>query len=159
MTRSCLPGMIITAVGGGGDAFRATITAVQYLTGAIQAVSITQHGTGYSSNPQLVVSSAACRCNNLPGTVAGNFDACLSPRRAYGASIGSRVAHGAILQGFLPRFHVSDLLGIQNSDTEEVPLQRYGYEYADGSHIFGSYGKWIKFSHTLELQLRGAYPG
>ena len=59
------------------------------------------------------------------------------------------------MSGRLPRLHLSGLLGVQTSDSERVPLGRYGFEFLDGTEVFGSYGTWTKSSHTLQLQLTG----
>lgn len=154
-TSNCISGMIISTVGGAGDHFRASITKVHYLTGEIESIVVSFHGSGYSSDPQFVISSANCRCNGLSGSVAGNFDACLTARRAHGASVGGIVALDAVVEGSLPRFYLSGLKGVQNSDSLHIPLQRHGFHYKNGQKLFGQYGQWIKASHTLVLRLTG----
>ena len=92
---NCRSGMIISAVGGGGQHFRAVIDLTQL--GQISSWSILHHGIDYTSDPQLTISSAMCLCHGLPGNVAGNFDSCLTPRRAHGATIGLRCTHAACI--------------------------------------------------------------
>ena len=94
-TSNCRSGMIISAVGGGGQHFRAVIDLIQL--GQISSWSILHYGTDYTSDPQLIISSATCLCNGLPGNVAGNFDSCLTPRRAHGATIGLHFTHAACI--------------------------------------------------------------
>jgi hypothetical protein len=118
-------------------------------------ISVTAHGSGYTSDPKFTISDARCKCNGLAGTVAGNFDACLSPRRAHGASLGSRVAHSAVVQGYSTRVYLTGLSGVQNPDSLYIPLQRHGFNNSDGTAVFGMYGRWIKASNTLVLQFTG----
>jgi hypothetical protein len=153
-TARCFVGMIISAVGGGGQHFQANIGNVNYLTGAIESVSIIYHGSDYSADPELVISSSSCTCYGLAGNVAGNFKRCLIAQRAHGAIIGGRVAENAQVKGLLPRVHLSGLKGVQNSDKSSIPLQRYGFHFEDGTEVLRS-AQWDKASHTFVMRLQG----
>jgi len=153
-TSNCLSSIIVFTSGGAGGNFRASITS-NGLTGQIESVLVTSPGGGYSSDPHFVLSSASCTCKGLPGNVAGNFDACLMPRRAHGASFGGIVARNAVVYGSLPRVFLSGMTGVQNVDSVLIPVQRHGFEYSDGSLLFGAYGQWIKASQTFVLRMTG----
>jgi hypothetical protein len=151
-TSGCTSETIITAVGGGGENFRARIDRVT--SGKIATYSILNHGRDYTSDPQLVMSHANCRCKGLPGNIPGNFDPCVTPRRAHGATIGGRVAREGSIEAQLPRVYI-ELPGIDRNDTGAVQLVRYGFNYADGTQVFGSFGSWIKASQTLVMHFAG----
>ena len=56
----CVTGITLSAVGGGGSGYAATVTEAS--NGEISRVTITSPGTGYTADPQLVASSEACTC-------------------------------------------------------------------------------------------------
>jgi hypothetical protein len=93
----CRIGDVITMSGGGGAGFRATVADVTPLQ-SITQISIENHGTGYTSDPLVVISSALCMCNFQAGNVAGNFAACLKLMRGTNATVQARRAHGAVLE-------------------------------------------------------------
>jgi hypothetical protein len=56
----CVTGITLSASGGGGSGYAATVTEAS--DGEISRVTITNRGSGYTADPQLVASSAACTC-------------------------------------------------------------------------------------------------
>lgn len=154
LTSGCRQDDVITGVGGGGQDFRARIDQVDYLSGRIIAYSIIYHGTGYSSPPQLIVSNADCKCNETSGSLAGNFDVCITARRAHGVSIGGRVAHDAVVFGARPRVHLQ-LPGVQNADSDAIALTRHGFGFDDATAIFGTHAQWTRSTATLLLRFSG----
>lgn len=69
-TVGCTTGMPLSATGGAGSGFEATITASA--GGAIVSIAISSHGSGYTSVPLLVVNDAACTCAGNAWATAGN---------------------------------------------------------------------------------------
>ena len=57
----CRVGMTLSASGGGGSGYAATIVKAS-LSGNISTITITNGGSGYTSDPSLVASDAACTC-------------------------------------------------------------------------------------------------
>lgn len=97
-TRGCGKGSVLVGSGGGGSGFEAVIIDADGL-GEVSLLRITNHGAGYTSAPQLVMTVAgSCRCGSyivngeatsdsfLSAGVAGGLDACFTTVVALGGA-------------------------------------------------------------------------
>ena len=96
MTSGCSVGEALTALGGGGAGFYATITGVDAF-GSIMSLEITNHGFGYTEKPSIVTDDSNCLCSSQTGSVPGSFDQCFELKVAIGATIAATQASGARL--------------------------------------------------------------
>ena len=92
-TASCTTKMFITASDGGGSGFKARIASVD--NGKITGIQILNAGTGYTSVPKLLVSSANCQCDgNAWNSNADNGLACVQAMRGLWSDGGNACVAG-----------------------------------------------------------------
>jgi hypothetical protein len=92
-TASCTTAMTLTAADGGGTGFLAKISAVS--GGKIEGIEIINPGSGYTADPKLLVSDAACTCNGLAwNSVAANGVSCLKAIRGLFSDGGAACVAG-----------------------------------------------------------------
>lgn len=119
----CLIGDVVQAVGGGGGGFRATVTGVTPLQ-SITTVSISNHGAGYAADPLATVGTGACRCQDKPGNIPGNFATCLTLFRANNATVRARRAGGAVLSAVTgSKVIIGPMTGATQPFSDGVPVE------------------------------------